>query len=767
MILLTQAFLDRNSLARYRVARISIRIMAVLSALCLMLWYLVPLAFPLNEDALAGPPPSVLILDNQGNPLHHQARKDYYLSESTPLDGIPQSLIDATLAAEDKRFHDHGGVDILANLRAIKDSIEAERLVSGASTVTQQTIKLTTGSPARTFKTKIIEALSARHLEISYTKQEILACYLNHLDYGNLTQGPRQASLHYFGKELSELSLAQTALLAGLPQAPSRHNPRRNPNNAKKRRDWVLERMQITCDYPSTQIQRAINEPIQLIPRRSHQLQTQLAQLAVAHRTPGSRTIRTSIDSKLQATVERTLAEEVAKLHHQHVNNGAVVVIDNHTRQVSALVGTADFSAESGQINAALTPRSPGSVLKPFTYLLAIEKLHYSPATILADVPTQYAGIRGPEAFVNYDRKHRGPVSLHSALGNSLNVPAVRTLNALGGPRALHSFLQQLGFSTLTEKPSHYGLGLTLGSGPVTLIDVTNGFASIACQGSHTDYILFPDDQTTMPKRVCSAESAYLIASILTDNLARSATFGNNSQLRLPFPCAVKTGTSSDFRDNFCVGFTTDFTVGVWVGNLSNQPMKGTSGVTGAGPVFHQVMLDLHKNRPAHWLKKPANVLAIQIDPHTGKRLAPSHPRFPLSIHTFTNKDRIPKWANHLDYSQNGQVYLNDRFTHWLSETPQPPFIADQTRQHDVPLRVLSPARDATYLLDPDLPDRGAYLSLISNDPESTEWSSTSLEIIDHHKSPTLILTEGDHQVTAHHRATGKSSTIRFSVREL
>ncbi|WP_347441031.1 penicillin-binding protein 1C [Rubritalea sp.] len=738
----------------------------MLSAISLTLWYLVPLAFQLNNNALTGPPPSVLILDYQGYPLHHQARKDYYFSESTPLEGIPQALIDATLAAEDKRFYDHAGVDILANLRAIKDSIEAGRMVSGASTITQQTIKLTTGSPSRTFKTKIIEALSARHLEMRYSKQEILACYFNHLNYGNLTQGPRQASLHYFGKELSELSLSQTALLAGLPQAPSRHNPRRNPNNAKKRRDWVLQRMQVTCNYPSSQIQRAINEPIQLIPRR-YQQQTQLAQLAVSHRKQGSRTIRTSIDGKLQSSVARILTEEVAKLHQHHVNNGAVVVIDNHTRQVRALVGTADFTANSGQINAALTPRSPGSVLKPFTYLLAIEKLHYSPATILADVPTNYAGIRGPEAFINYDRKHRGPVSLHSALGNSLNVPAVRTLNSLGGPRALHSFLQQLGFITLTEKPSHYGLGLTLGSGPVRLIDVTNGFATLACQGKAAEFILFPDSQTTKRKRVCSPESAYLIASILTDNLARSANFGNNSQLRLPFPCAVKTGTSSDFRDNFCVGFTADFTVGVWVGNLSNQPMKGISGVTGAGPVFHQIMLELHKNQPAHWLKKPDNVVAVHVDPHTGKLLPPSHPRFHQSTHTFTTKKHIPDSASHDDYSESGQVYLDDRFTEWLSESPSPPFIADLTRQHDAPLRVLSPARDATYLLDPDLPDRGAYLSLISNDPDSTEWSCESLEIIEHHNTPTIILTEGEHQVTAHHRATGKSSSIRFSVKEL
>lgn len=767
MILIGHSFLRKHPKIKHRATRVLLSGAAVTSAILLLLWYVVPFAFPVNQAEFAGPPPSVLILDSSGTPLHHKARKDHYLSENTPLAGIPKELIEATLAAEDKRFYSHRGVDIRANLRAIKDSIEAGRFVSGASTVTQQTIKLTTGSPVRTLKTKTIEALSARHLEILYSKDEILASYFNHLDYGNLTQGPRQASLHYFGKELSELSLAETALLAGLPQAPSRHNPRRNPNNAKMRRDWVLERLQIVYNYPREQIQRAQDEPIQLIPGNSLRQQMHLAQLAVTHRSPGSRTVTTSIDGQFQHSVQNILSDEISKLRGHHVSNGSVVVIDNRTRRVLALVGSADWNAEGGQINAALKPRSPGSALKPFTYLLAFEKLNYSPATILADVPTQYAGIRGPESFDNYDRRHRGPVTIYSALGNSLNVPAVRTLNDLNGPRALHEFLAQLGIKSLTKKSSHYGLGLTLGSGPVSLLETVNAFSTIACEGTYSPYVLFPSEKKQPLKQLFSPESSYLIASILSDNLSRSANFGNNSQLRLPFQCAVKTGTSSDFRDNFCVGFTADFTVGVWVGNLSNQPMKGISGVTGAGPVFHKIMLELHKNRSPQWLSRPDDVIAITVDPYTGKRVHPNHPRFPQIIHTYANKQHLPGVANYEDYSGLGQVYLDDRFTQWLEESPQPTFIADHTRQVDSPLRVLSPARDATYLLDPDLPDRGAYLSLISNTPDTTEWTSPSLKIIIQHNTPTLVLTEGEHQVTARNRSTGKSNTIRFSVKEL
>lgn len=767
MIILPQEFWDRSLRTSHRAKKVSLRIAAAASGLCLLLWYIVPLTFPINELAIAGPAPSILILDSNSQPLHHQVRKDHYLSESTPLVGIPEALVDATLAAEDKRFYTHGGIDIRANFRALRDSLDAGKIVSGASTITQQTIKLTTGSPSRTLKTKVIEALSARHLEMCYSKDSILASYFSHLDYGNLTQGPRQASLHYFGKELSELSLAQTAMLAGLPQAPSRHNPRRNPNNAKKRRDWVLGRMQAVYNYPPEQIQRARNEPIDLIPKRSLIQHAHLAQMAVAHRSPGSATITTSIDNQLQRSAQRILFDEISKLKNHHVSNGSVVIIDNHTRRVLALVGSADWNADAGQINAALTPRSPGSVLKPFTYLLTFENLNYSPASVLADVPTQYAGIRGPESFDNYDRCHRGPVTVYSALGNSLNVPAVRALNSLNGPQSLHTLLKNLGVKSLTEKSSHYGLGLTLGSGSAPLIDITNAFATIACEGTHSPYILFPSNKGQRSTQIFSPESAYLIASILSDNLARSANFGTDSHLRLPFKCAVKTGTSSDFRDNFCVGFTADYTVGVWVGNLTNTPMKGISGVTGAGPTFHKIMLELHKNKDPCWLTQPAAVIAIKVDPHTGKRLTPKHQRFPQGINTYAKKLNLPPYAKVEDYSERGQVYLDNRFTDWLDDYPNPLFIAAQTTHTDTPLRVLSPARDATYLLDPDLPNRGSYLSLISNTPKATKWTSRSLEIIQHHNTPTLILTEGLHEVTAHHQRSGQSSTVQFSVKEL
>lgn len=748
-----------------KLPRLLLRVSALASLLALALWYVVPFSISYNKDSLAGPSPSVLILDRDGRPLHHTPRNDYYRHRHSPLDGIPKELIQATLAAEDKRFFTHKGVDVLANIRAVKDSVQAGYFVSGASTVTQQTVKLTSGVPPRTIKSKIIEALTARHLEMCEDKETILACYFNHLDYGNRTQGPQQAALHYFNKSLDGLSLAEYALLAGLPQAPSRHNPRRNPQRAIERRNWVLDRMQEVYAIPKERIRRAKAEPLQLAPYRTFTPSYQLASLALPHRSPNSPYIRTTINLDHQETARNLLNQEIAQLKDKEVHHGAVVIIHNPTGEVLALVGTRDFSLS--QINAALIPRSPGSALKPFTYLLAFENQGMSPATVIPDIPTSYAGVRGPEEVVNYDRTHRGPVTIYKALSNSLNVPAVRVLNQCGGPEKLHQLLLDLGIHSLDQPSNTYGLALTLGSGEVTLLEATNAFASIARMGMHCKPRLFPSDSPVHYRQIFSPQSAYLVASVMADNNARVESFGRHSNLTLPFPCAVKTGTSSDFRDNFCIGFTSEFTVGVWVGNLDNRPMKGVSGVTGAGPVFQNIMLALHKTTAPTWLEKPDGVVAVSIDPATGKRLSESGQRYPLAIHTYANKRYIPELATRSDYTDEGKIYLDRRYNEWLADNDSTIYVSSNSREAEEPYRILSPARDATYLLDPDLPDHGAYLPLISSDPANTEWKSDTLRIIIHNGKPTAILKEGVHTVSAHLKDGHEEQTVTFQVDSL
>lgn len=739
---------------------------ASLSAAFLTCWYLIPFAVPIPADVLAGPDASTLIVDRHGAPIHHRPRQDYYRHRS--LSQFPPALIHATLAAEDKRFFDHQGIDLRANLRAVKDAIMLGRFVSGASTITQQTIKLATHSPRRSFSNKVHEAFMARHLEMVSSKSEILNAYFNRLDYGNRTQGPAQAALHYFGKELSDLSLAETALLAGLPQAPSRLNPYRNLDMALKRRDWILDRMQQVYQYPAREIARAKAEPIQLHKQWSEDSDQHLASLAMQHRTPGSSVVHSFLDKNLQTKVRKIIRAELKNLREKHVQHGAAVVIDHLNGEVISLVGSVDFNDDVGsQINAALVPRSPGSALKPFTYLLAIDKLGLNPASILPDIPTSYPGNLGAEAFVNYDRSFRGPVTMQRALGNSLNIPVVRVLNSLGGAEPLLKSLRQLGFRHLSQPASSYGLSLTIGSGEVSLLEITNAYASLARLGNHQPARIFASQPSQPSIRCFSEESSYLITSILRDNAARFHSFGSHSALRFPFPCAVKTGTSSDFRDNFCVGFTDRYTVGVWVGNLDNSPMKGVSGVTGAGPIFHQIMLSLHADRLPRQLPPPKGITLVKIDPHTGKQLLRSHPRYYLAESCYLPEDRLPPFASASDYDSEGKVRLDGLYYPWLRDTPSPHFIAAAELDAPHPLRVLSPTHDATYLLDPDLPGQGAFLPLISNLPQQTQWHCESLQFVTERNQPTLHLIEGTHEITATCARTGQKQVIKFHVKSL
>ncbi|MGB0775016.1 MAG: penicillin-binding protein 1C, partial [Akkermansiaceae bacterium] len=735
-------------------------------------YYLLPFAFPIPDAISSETESSAVLLDRNGQELAHLVREDYYRHQATSLESLPQDLIQATLAAEDKRFMSHGGVDVRATARALKDAWEEERFVSGASTITQQTVKLTSGKAARTFPTKIRETLTARHVEMVHDKGTILTTYFNHLDYGNLSQGPLQAARHYFGKPLHHLSLAECALLAGLPQAPSRLNPRRNPEAAVKRRNWILDRMEIVFDIPAERIQTAKNEPLLLRRPEQHQLAPHLAQLMRHQQGQLRGNIRTTLSAALQSDVTHIVRQQIATLSEKHIQHAAVVVIDNATGEVLALVGSPDFqSGQSGQIDATRTARSPGSALKPFTYLLAFENGGMTPATIIPDVPTQFADNHGVTDFVNYDRHYRGPVTVHHALASSLNVPAIRTLNHCGGAAALQKSLAGFGITTLTEQPVHYGLGLTLGSGPVTLLELTNAYASLARMGVHRPvrFLANPTShgEEESKKHIASYRSCWMLAQTMSNNLARSSAFGPNSHLRLPFPCAVKTGTSTDFRDNWCLGFTPEYTVGVWCGNLDNTPMRGISGVTGAGPIFHATMMRLHRDRPATWYQRPPRMIDCLVNRLTGKRHSNNGENI-LSL--CLPVDRLPMPAAESDYDADGRVLLDSQYAGWIeNESTQADHSAFALRKKNIsqaqanaPLRILSPAQQAQYFLDPDIPSQGRKLDLSTDFQGAHTWSSPSLTI----KGNTATLTPGNHEIHLTD-ATGRSTTRSIAVEEL
>ena len=725
-------------------------------------WFVLPFAVSLPHELQENPRSSPVFLDRHGSPILHLALPDSTRAAPMALDEIPADLIACTLAAEDKRFNDHGGIDLLATLRAGRDLLAHRRVISGASTITQQLIKISSPPAMRGPFTKIREVLAARHLEMTWTKQQILAAYLNRLDYGNLRIGATEAARFYFQKPLTDLSLAECALLAGLPQAPSRLNPLRHPARAEVRRNTVLNRLAASGSHNPERIATALTEPLTLRPLVEMQSAPWLAQI----QNP-TLEVQTTLDLPLQNDIQAIVREETAKLKDANLRHAAVVVIDNPTGEILALVSSANWNdPHGGQINGALLPRSPGSTLKPFTYLLSIERGRRIPASILADIPSPFRTPQGLDLPENYDRSYRGPVTLRAALACSLNVPALRELNSLGGPRLLFELLGDLGITTLGTDPNLYGLGLTLGNAPVRLLELTNAYATLARLGRHFPPVLFPATSDA-GRQAFDARSAYLIADILSDSAARAPSFQPGGPLDFPFKCAVKTGTSSDFHDNWCIGYTPRFTVGVWAGNFEQQPMKGISGIAGAGPVFHRTMLRLHKDTPPTWFARPNGLIDITIDPRNGK-LVPADAK--NARKDLAPQDQLPPYAAAIDYDSTGKALLDPTYAGWFASRHNlrhNELAIDAAAPAREPLRIISPAADATFLLDPEIPSGSDKLRPVTNLPGTARWASETLRIEPGSPEPIIHLTPGTHIVTATDPATGVIHSLTLRVKSL
>lgn len=719
----------------------------------------IPLLGPLPEKLKDPPASHGILLDRHGRELTHFPREDYFRHQPATLEEIPDHLVKATLAAEDKRFFEHPGIDYLASLRAFYENTRSSRVTSGASTITQQLVKISTPREERTLGKKISEMMLARRLETQWNKDQILTAYLNRLDYGSHRQGCAEAARYFFKKPLADLSLAESALLAGLPQAPSRLNPRRNPQAALERRNWILDRLGSEFDYPPPAIELAKSEPLQLA---NPEAQNPIPHLT-SHFSEGA---RLSIESELQRETHEILHDELSKLDQKNVHHGAVIVIENATGEVLAFHGSSDFnSSNSGQINGALALRSAGSTLKPFTYALAFQNQGLYPGTIIADIPTDYQTEEGLDAPKNYDRRHHGPVSIRHALGNSLNVSAMRVLNQLGGPEPLHALLNELDLK-LAREAAEYGLGLTIGNAEVSLLYLTNAYATLARLGRHLPPSLIhgTEASSTYP---LTRETCFLIADILSDNQARSAAFGNDSLLRLPFPCAVKTGTSSDFRDNWCLGFTADFTVGVWVGNFDNTPMAGISGVTGAGPIFHRTMLALHQGHPPSFPSKPASLTRIQVDERTGHHFSiPSEKGTAYLKLELCPKERLPLPVSKQDYHSDQRALLSLDYAEWYQSednVKEHAFtLSDSCPPATLNLQFLTPLPGATYYLDPEIPGTTDQLKLAAN-LSGVTWTSDTLNI----NGEQATLTPGTHRLHLTHSETKQSISCEFKVEAL
>ncbi len=576
---------------------------------------------------------SVRVLDRDGHLLRAFIGADDTWMFWTGLDDVSPRLLEATVAAEDGRFWSHPGVDLLAVARAAWSNVTRGRTVSGASTVTMQVIRLMEGRP-RTLRSKVVESFRALQLEGLMDKRRILEWYVNLAPYGGNLVGAEAASRAWFGKAAGDLTIGEAALLAGLPQAPSRLRPDRHPGRARARRDWVLGRMAVHGFITEAERAIALREPVPGV-RRSFPVEAPHAAELARRSHPGVPVLRTALDARVQELAERSLRDGVRALRPGGVTNGAVVVIENGPGAVRALVGSCDFFAaeDDGQVNGATAPRSPGSALKPFTYALAFERGICAPGTVLPDIPSVF-GAYEPE---NYDGVHHGLVSARLALAASLNIPAVRLLKETG-PAPLHALLRDAGIATLRADPARYGLALTLGAPEVTLIDLTGAYAALARLGVHRPARLLETDPVVPGSRLLSAEAAFLVADILadTDRLGgRPAWKTPEAQARM----AWKTGTSYGHRDAWTVAYTPAYTVGVWMGNFDGRPARALVGIEAAAPVAARILDRLSEEAPG-WYAPPPGLARVDLCAVSG---VPPGPRCGTAVRDWGIADRRPR----------------------------------------------------------------------------------------------------------------------------
>ncbi len=604
---------------------------------------------------------SLLITDRDGVPLREVLSDEGGRCRWVSLEEISPVVLKATIAAEDRHFFAHAGINPYAVARAFLQNLRNRKVVSGASTITQQVVRNVYRFRRNLFS-KIVEAWLAVRLEHSLSKGEILVQYLNRISYGNQTYGIEAASRLYLDKPSSDLSLAEAAFLVTLPRSPSRLNPYRNFAAVEMRQKELLHRMAGLGSIAKSESQRALEEKIRLRPaqekfRAPHFCDYVLAQILGEKRSELS-AVRTTLDYSLQEKIETLLRNHLRFLEKKGITNGAVLVLDNATGDILAMAGSKDFFDErnDGQVNGTVALRQPGSTLKPLTYALALEK-GMTAATIIEDVPTQFPAFDGNFAPENYDEKYHGPIRLRSALASSYNIPAVSVLQRLG-PDLLYRRLKDLEFTSLQQSPEFYGVGLTLGNGEVTLLELTRAYACLARKGlslrersileyGRKDGGAFSPSQGQDGRRIFSPEVSYIITHILADRDARVPTFGYLSPLNFHFPVAAKTGTSKDFRDNWTVGYTPALTIGVWVGNFDGTPMHNVSGMTGAGPLFRDVMLLVSSRNKTEQFREPTNLVHRPICPLSGKLPSAGCPGTIDEIFLPGTEPRVPCSLNH------------------------------------------------------------------------------------------------------------------------
>ncbi len=683
------------------------------------------------------------ILDRHGRLLYEITDPHAGRHVPVPLEEIPLYCRQATIATEDADFYTNPGVDIRGILRALWINLRGGEVLAGGSTITQQVARNLLLSPQersqRTLIRKLRESILAWRIARTFTKDEVLALYLNEVYYGNLAYGIEAAAQTYFGKGVRELSLAECALLAGLPQSPAFYNPLTDPERARKRQQVVLGLMVEQGYITPEQVELAARERLHFAAtpfpiEAPHFVMYVWAWLerefgAEALYTEGL-VVTTTLDLNLQHTAEEAVRRHLARLTQaseesglREVNNAALVALDPQTGAILAMVGSPDYfnPAIDGAVNAALALRQPGSALKPLIYAAAFTpyadgqaqgQALLTPASVILDVRTAFPTREGlPYVPENYDRRFHGPVSAREALAQSLNIPAVRVLHMVGVDR-LVTLANRMGITSFGTG-ERFGLALALGGGEVRLLELTAAYAAFANGGQRVDPFgvlevrdvrgqlryqarLVPGAQVLDPR------VAYLITDILSDENARAPAFGTGSVLSLSRPAAVKTGTSSDWRDNWTVGYTPQLVTGVWVGNADGRPMRDVSGVEGAGPIWHDFMERALRGQPVVPYLEPPGLERVRVCVPSGLLPTPLCPRTREELFIAGTAPTEPdNWY---------QLFRIDRATGLLAEPGTPPERVEERAFIVPPAEAWEWARANHWPLPPEMPggERGA-----------------------------------------------------------
>ena len=569
------------------------------------------------------------LLDRNANVLNISYQHAWNLTEIRPLYAIPIQLQQAFIEAEDRRFASHHGVDWQARLHAVWQNLKAGKKVRGASTISEQVIRLLHPRP-RTLFSRWLEGFEASRLEQRFSKAEILEFYLNQVPYARQWRGVAQAARGYFGRDLETLNLREMLALATLVRAPGRMDLFSHPERLEQPLIRLAVQMQaqglISTDA-FEQLQSDVSpwdlqasELAFVAPRFIEQVQAQWK--AAASQSQSSRArLSTTLDGVLNSHVQAILEQRLQALAQRNVHHAAALVVDHQSGEVLAWA-----NAVGSDIDAVTPPRQPGSTLKPLLYALAMEKGWHA-ATIILDSPLSHAIGSGLHNYHNYSRNHYGPLRLRDALGNSLNIPAIRAIQFTGVTDFLYR-LHQLGFTSLKENAEFYGEGLALGNGEVTLFELVQAYATLANQGQWQALRLSPEIITTTPPRqIFHADITSIISDILSDSQARALEFGSSSLLSFPLQTAIKTGTSTNYRDAWAIGYSHRYVVGIWMGNLDRELMQEVTGSTGPALAVRSVFAELARHgesRPLYFSPRLQPVKVCQATGHIATAQCPS-----------------------------------------------------------------------------------------------------------------------------------------------